>query len=184
MLSILVVVTTSRAFAVAGFLEPYVGIGQTQVAIYTASRNDYDTKDIAFGFDLGFKGGVSFDKKFFAGLDYQTGGPFNFGNTMNQAEWSTQMIGIGVGIDYEIARFWGGYYPSETIHDGKNQLDYKGTAFKVGIGFKITKLISTNLDISFMTLKSSTDHGVDVTDTDHLPHVQAAFTSISIPVDF
>lgn len=165
------------------FLEPYVGVGQMQIAVYDTTNKDYAIKDISSGFLLGIKGGYNFSPRFFAGLDYQTGGPFIFGRLASRGEWTVRMLGVGLGIDYDIARYWLGYYFDHSIDDSRNLYKYTGDAFKAGFGLKIAKNMHANLDIVIHTLKNVTASG-KTTPISQLPQVQTVFVSISLPIDF
>lgn len=166
----------SSARAGEPFLEPYVGIGQMVFAIYNSYKNDFEDKDIATGFVLGIKGGYNFTQRYFAALDYQTAGPFKFGRTVNDMEITMTMLGAGVGLDMDFARYWLGYYPSQSLTDAKTGGLYKGDAYKIGFGLKVTKNIHANLDVVFNNIYIAT--GTTTTQI----KAQTAFASISLPV--
>lgn len=171
----LTIASSDSAWAEA-FLEPYVGIGQMVLAQYDPIKNDYAEKDIATGFVLGIKGGYLITQRYFVALDYQTAGPFTFGRLVNDAEITMTMLGAGVGLDLEFARFWAGYYPQQTLADAKTGGSYHGDAYKLGFGLKVTRNIHANLDVVFNNV-----YGSSGTNNNQIK-VQTAFASISLPV--
>jgi hypothetical protein len=174
---------SSDAWGLGGFLEPYVGFGKLQVAVKDAKFDDFDDKDIADGFQLGIKGGMTFDKKYFLGADYNTAGPYEFGRTLNKGEWTERTMGIGAGMDYEVVRFWAGYYFDDSFDDSKNTTKYQGTAAKFGFGLVLGKSLHANFDLILHFMKTSTKGGV-TTDVSNSYKAQTANVSISMPVNF
>jgi hypothetical protein len=183
-LLILIIGSSANAWAIGGFLEPYVGFGKLQVAVKNAQYGDYDDKDIADGFELGIKGGMTYDKKYFIGADYNTAGPYTFGRTLNKAEWTQRMMGIGAGMDYEIVRFWAGYYFDDSFDDSsKNAVKYHGTAIKVGFGLVLAKTLHANFDLILHYFKTSDSSGLSQDVSDKYK-AQTANVSVSMPVEF
>lgn len=166
------------------FLEPYVGIGQMVLAVYDSHYKDYDTKDIANGFMLGCKGGFNFNQRVFAGLDYQTAGPFTFGRLVNKPELTASLLGIGAGLDYDVSRFWVGYYFNQTMQDAAHSITYKGDAWKVGFGLKVTKNLHANIEVIFHNIYSRDTTNFSAMNTNTNIQAQSAFASVSLPVDF
>lgn len=158
------------------FLEPYVGLGQMVLSQYNSSYNDYQDKDISSGFVLGIKGGYSFTQRYFGGLDYQTAGPFKFGRLVGDAEITVTMLGAGLGLDLDVARYWVGYYFSQSLANAKYGDVYKGDAYKIGFGLKVAKNIHANLDLVFHNIYTA--EGTTNTQV----RVQTAFASVSLPV--
>jgi len=158
------------------FLEPYVGIGQMVFAKYNSHYNDYEDKDIASGFVLGIKGGYNFTQRYFFALDYQTAGPFKFGRSIDEAEVTMTMVGAGLGLDMDIARYWVGYYPAQNLAEAKSGGILHGDAYKIGFGLKVARNIHANLDLIFNSVYSANG-----TYTSQVK-VQTAFASISLPV--
>lgn len=179
---VLLISRAPNAHALTPFLEPYVGFGKVQIAMYDKIYNDHDSKDIADGFQLGIKGGLSLTNRIFVAADYNTGGPYVFGRAMGNAEWNMRLLGGGAGINYEAIRFWAGYYPSQVFDDTKNSKKYKGDAYKVGFGLVIVKNLHANLDIIFHNL-TSVDQGGSNSPLNDAYRVQSANVSISIPIE-
>ncbi len=166
------------------FLEPYVGVGQMVLAVYDSTHQDFDVKDIANGFMVGCKGGINFNQRFFAGLDYQTAGPFTFGRMMSKAEMTVNMLGVGAGLDYDISRFWAGYYFNQTIRDSANSIAYTGEAAKVGFGLKVTKNLHANIEVIFHNIYTRDTSSASSFNLNRTLRAQSAFASVSLPVDF
>lgn len=172
----------------AAFLEPYAGIGQVQISLYNSTAKDYDDHDLGSGFLLGLKAGYAFNARLYTAFDYETGGPFVLGRLSNHGEWTLRMLGAGIGLDYDISRFWLGYYFDHDITDSKNQLKFSGNAFKAGFGLKITKNVHANIDITLhnlMTVKS-TSTSVSSSSTFTIttaPKVATIMASISLPIE-
>lgn len=175
---------SAPAEAQFAFLEPYAGVGQVQISVYNSAYNDYADKDIATGFMLGIKGGYAFTPRFFMGLDYQTGGPYQFGRIANNGDWTLRMLGGGLGLDYDVARFWAGYYFDVEIDDSQNSTKYRGTGFKVGFGLKVAKNVHANLDVALESINTSQMSTGDQTQNlSHPPNVTVVFASISLPIE-
>lgn len=172
------------AQAADAFLEPYVGIGQMVIAVYDSTNNDYDIKDIANGFMIGCKGGLNINQRVFAGLDYQTAGPFTYGRMLNKAEITASLFGGGVGLDYDVSRFWVGYYFSQSMQDAAHSITYKGDAWKVGFGLKVTKNLHANVEVIFHNVNSRDTTNASAANTNTKIQAQSAFASVSVPVDF
>lgn len=177
----LVLAPALDAWAGNPYIEPYVGVGQMQVAVFQGG--DYDVYSISTGFTAGIKAGYVFTQKFFVGADYHTGGPYKFGRQTNNAEWNLRMLGAGVGLDYGIGRFWVGYYFDQTIDDGKNQLKYKGDAFKIGFGLAAAKNVHANIDVVLHNIKEA-QYSSGATTSSNMPRAQSFFVSVSLPIDF
>ena len=179
---------SNSAFAISAFLEPYVGFGKTQVRVKRTGGTQHN--DIADGFMLGAKGGVNLTEQFFVGLDYMTAGPYNFGQDLNDAEWQIRMIGGGIGMDYQVIRFWAGYYVDDTIDDNKNQIRYKGDAIKIGFGLVVVKQLRANIELTFHNMKKANpaqvpaSGGAATEDFKDFENLQSANVSISVPIDF
>lgn len=165
------------------FVEPYVGIGQVQIAIYNSQYNDHDEKDVASGFSLGMKAGYQY-KRVFIGGDYQTGGPYVFGRPGLKGEWTLRALGAGLGLDYEISRFWIGYYFDTTIDDSKNRFKYTGEAYKIGFGLEVAKNVHANLDVMLVNILKATAASTTGTQpASQHPKVTTIFASISLPIE-
>jgi predicted porin len=175
---------TQNLWAAEVFLEPYVGIGQMVLALHDQNQQDYDIKDIANGFMVGCKGGLNLNRRLFAGLDYQTAGPFTFGRTMSKAEMTVSMLGIGAGLDYDLSRFWAGYYFNQTIRDSVNSITYTGEAAKIGFGLKVTKNLHANIELIFHNIYSRDTSTASSFNLNRSLRAQSAFASVSLPVDF
>jgi len=183
-ISFAILFLTRMVTATQVFLEPYVGIGQMVLALYDQTQQDYDTKDIANGFMVGCKGGLSISRRFFTGLDYQTSGPFTFGRMMSRAEMTVNMFGVGVGLDYDVSRFWAGYYFNQTIRDSANSISYTGEAAKIGFGLKVIKNLHANIEVIFHNIYNRDTSSTSSFNLNRSLRAQSAFASVSLPVDF
>lgn len=124
------------------FMEPYVGFSKLEVRNQV---NDY--KDIADNYTIGVRAGVFVGNSFLLGIDYHSGGPYQFGSLINRGAWSTKSLGAVLGFDYKVIRFWYGYYPSARVDDSANNLSYTGTAQKIGFTIRINQKLSVHLEM-------------------------------------
>lgn len=175
LLSILLVRTSSAGF----FIEPYLGIGKFE----TEQENGvFVSKDIANGFHLGLRGGLTYDKYFFGG-EYFRGGPYNFEDDLfGDTELSTSLIGVVLGGDFDVIRVSAAYFLDYQTEDSLNNRTLLGGAFRVGFGLTVGKKIRANLDVIFHTMDKQR---TGTTETDLLTKIKAqnAMVSISFPID-
>jgi hypothetical protein len=161
------------------FIEPYVGIAKIELDIDSSGIGTL--KEVANGFFVGSKAGLTFAKTFFIGGDYHTSGPFKFGKLFNEAEWTQKMMGIGMGLDYKVIRFWAGYYPKNQFDDSTGPT-YTGSAIKVGFGLLAAQKLRANLDLVFFNTNKAEENGMS-SEIKGLK-VVSTHVSISIPLEF
>lgn len=159
------------------FLEPYVGFSKLEV-----SESTSDSKDVSDNFIIGIRGGVSLGKIFMLGLDYHSGGPYQFGRLLNRATWTTKSTGLVLGADYKVIRFWYGYYPNSRIDDSANNTSYIGTSQKFGFGMQLSQKIRVNLEIMKYSLTKRNRFSTSYDFSDYDAKETNAY--ISIPVEF
>ncbi len=154
--------------------EPYVGLAKTQVR-----QNDTKYFDVADGFYLGAKASYKYSEKYFIGVDYHRGGPFKFGPLLGNSEWTHNMLGGGLTINYSIARYWLGYYWSNSYTDNTNSVSYTGTGIKVAIGFSVSSKLSCNFELLYSAINKM-NFGYEAPFEGY--DISSAHVSVSIPI--
>lgn len=159
------------------FMEPYVGFSKMEVL-----DKQMQYKDISDNFIIGVRSGINFGKAFLIGADYHAGGPYQFGILLNRGSWTAKSLGVVLGADYKVIRFWYGYYFDSRIDDSFNSVAYTGTAQKLGFGLVLSQKLRVNLEIMTYTL----DKQIIGSTTSNFSDYEAKETNayLSVPVDF
>ena len=145
--------------------------------------------DAGRGFHLGIRGGLSFSKKYFVGLEYLTGGPYDmeFGSStasITKAEVKNGAFGILIGADFQQIRISATYFFDNEVEieetssggfESENELD--GSGVRIGFGLPVSKNLRANLDLMIHDVDDAVASNSVTRDYD----VQTAMVSISIP---
>lgn len=144
-------------FANAGLLvEPILGYesGSVKCTAVSSLVCDHNTTGVNFGARLGWQ----FSKPFWVALDYNSASPTAKYNSSGVADDKVTRTVSGVAIGYEPSnfRFWlsygssaeAKYVDSATPPTTTDRSLKSGTATKAGIGYKLHRLISLNLEYS------------------------------------
>ena len=158
-------------------MEPYVGFSKLEVTDVLT-----DHKDIADNFIIGVRSGIKLGKAFLVGADYHAGGPYEYGRLLNRGSWTTKSLGVVLGADYKVIRFWYGYYPNSRIDDSVNNTAYSGSARKYGFGLDLNQKLRVNIEIMTYDLNDRTVNGTSSAYSNYKARETNAY--LSVPVDF
>lgn len=130
------------------YIEPYVSyaMGSQKVDFDDPQQGTADMKGDLKGTAMGGKLGFSF-LLVSAGIDYMI---INTNAKTDTSEFTTKGSAPGafVSVGLPLIRISASYFPSITLRNQEDLVytDQKGSAFKVGVGYKIFPFISLNLD--------------------------------------
>ena len=90
------------------------------------------------------------------------------------------MYGLGLGINYTVARYWLGYYFKNVYEDRNNGDKFIGTGVKLGIGFQVNSSLRCNFELLYSAIKK-VDYGSGEAEFTGY-NISSAHVSVSIPI--
>ncbi len=156
-------------------IEPYIGLAKQEVHL------DGGLADIANGFALGVKLNIPFASNFYFGADYMQGGPYKWGSLLQNVEMTNTMIGAVLGADYQIIRYWIGYYFDDTFAVSTGNMNYIGTAIKGGFGLTASNKFRANLELIYHNISKIEFSGMSTEVKDY--GFITTMVTLSIPIN-
>ena len=151
----------------AALFEPYVGYGMGKMGTSTT----YTLNGVYYGVRLAYTTGP-----LFVGGEYQ--GAKMTWDTSPSSDRSMTDLGVVLGYDLSMARLTGTYFlSSENKHDSSG---VKGTAIKVGVGFKIMSPLLMNVEY-YMATYTKSDSGNSLSTN---VNANVIMVNLSLPISF
>ncbi len=151
----------------AALFEPYVGYGMGKMG----SSTTYTLSGVYYGVRLAYTSGA-----FLIGGEYQ-GAKMTL-DTDPSSDRSMTDMGVVVGYDLSMARLTGTYFlSSENKHDSSG---VKGTAIKVGVGFKVLSALLMNVEYYMATYNKTTSGASLGSNT----NANVVMVNLSLPLGF